>query len=410
MPNLFLISWGFLLFFALLLFLNVILRWYNQRKLLALLCSPASQKEEKELNQMGGNKDLRLSIVVVSDKDAASLNETLPHLLSQQFEAYEVVVVDMNNDDGETALMVKRFQALHKNLRYTFLPKFDNSPKRRGMAQTIGIRTAKADWVMLTSATAVPQTSQWLRWMYEPVLKKEDELDFVLGYANYIADKNESVSRSSIYRQVERFALQATALLHGKVLGGNGTNLLLRKAWFLEQGGFADLVQNKYYDISHFLVLSGKAERAALVVQKEAFVREMLPHVQRRKEILLEQAQNDGAAAMQISSVLYRKRSVVWTLLWAHVCLCLLCWGRVLRLLPLCLTTCEWENIAQYLGNIANFPMAYSSWEYAFDAGVLLLALALFFIPIYQQNRLHRVLGEATHSWYHHYYPLFRKS
>ena len=104
----------------------------------------------------------------------------LPTLLSQQYEGYEVIVVDGSSTD-ESADVLKQLKAEHPHLYTTFLPKYQFQRDRRRLAFTIGVKAAKHEWVVFTDIAIPPLAGQWLTELSElccaPALLQ-------LGYVN----------------------------------------------------------------------------------------------------------------------------------------------------------------------------------------------------------------------------------
>lgn len=214
-----------------------------------------------------------VSVVVPSKDDGRWVERNLPYWLGQNYERFEVIVADASSPDDETAHAVKRLQSEHPRLRYTFVPQSSRHIVTRKLALTLGIRAARAPWVVLTNPECAPQSRDWLSRMASHF---DEHTDAVLGYANY-DDAEGAPGRRAVMQRARRFAAQATAALTGRAVGGDACNLALRREWFLEQGGFADSLHLPYGECT--LLLDGRARvgRVAVEVHREAFVRLPLP-------------------------------------------------------------------------------------------------------------------------------------
>lgn len=121
------------------------------------------------------------SIVMPTLDQAQQLDENLPALLTQQYDAgFEVIVVDEGSTD-ESADVLKRLKAESPRLYTTFLPKYQFQKYRRRLAFTIGVKAAKNQWVILTDVTMTPPSGQWLSELQEFACKPAILL---LGYIN----------------------------------------------------------------------------------------------------------------------------------------------------------------------------------------------------------------------------------
>ena len=126
------------------------------------------------------NKKPTFSIITAVQDQSHQLATCLPALLSQQYEGYEVIVVDGSSTD-ESADVLKQLKTDNPHLYTTFLPKYQFQRDRRRLAFTIGVKAAKHEWVIFTDMTTIPPTDQWLMELSEfccaPALLQ-------LGYVN----------------------------------------------------------------------------------------------------------------------------------------------------------------------------------------------------------------------------------
>lgn len=230
---------------------------------------------------------LRATVVVTACNQADDLRRNLPHILSQNFSPFEVVVVDEASTD-DTRPLLEYLSKTNPRLRYTFVPHTAANVDRHKLAITLGIRAARAPWVVLTSADCQPAGQEWI-----PAIARhftaDDAYDFILGYATY-ADDGTSAARRLVYerlrRQLMRFrAAQGTALPwqrrkdipRGLAFGADSANLAIRKAWFMAQGGYADSLTVTCGEDDLLLSALARPRRTAVVLLAAAHVVQTLP-------------------------------------------------------------------------------------------------------------------------------------
>ena len=105
-----------------------------------------------------------VSLVVLLDDSFAFVEQTLPLLLEQDYETFEVVVVDLGSST-EVAEELQEQQARYPHLRCTRInpdPKFKT---RRKLALTVGIKAARYPNVLFTEMSCVPASEKWLALM-----------------------------------------------------------------------------------------------------------------------------------------------------------------------------------------------------------------------------------------------------
>ena len=106
-------------------------------------------------------KKASFSVIVTVHDQAEELTTNLPLLLAQQYEGYEVIVVDESSTDG-SADILKQLKTENPHLYTTFLPKYHFRQNRRRLAFTIGVKAAKKEWIIFTDITTPPPSDQWL--------------------------------------------------------------------------------------------------------------------------------------------------------------------------------------------------------------------------------------------------------
>lgn len=119
----------------------------------------------------------RLSIVIVSQEHAVALKNSLPSLLDQQYPNYEVVVVDAASTD-DTPEVVKRLSERHENLRRTFVSPDSQIADLPRFALMLGLRAARADWVVVTAPGCYPDSKEWLMRMARHI---SSDTDLIIG-------------------------------------------------------------------------------------------------------------------------------------------------------------------------------------------------------------------------------------
>ena len=128
------------------------------------------------------SKKPTFSIVTAVSDQPDELAANLPVWLAQQYEGYEVVVVDESSADDESADVLKQLKAAHPHLYTTFLPKYQFQKNRRRLALTIGVKAAKNEWIVFADITFVVPSDQWLAELSEHC--GGDSAVVLLGYVN----------------------------------------------------------------------------------------------------------------------------------------------------------------------------------------------------------------------------------
>lgn len=215
----------------------------------------------------------RVSIVVPTCNQAEALARNLPRLLTQVYPGrFEVVVADQISED-ETPTLLARLSQRFPNLRQTFVPASGRHIELRKLALTLGIRAARAEWVVVVNPQDRPTSDEWLRTLAAHI---DDETDFLQAYINYDDDYT-SAARRPIYERLRRQVARHRAFRLGKITGCETSHFAVRKSWFLEEQGFADSLNLPFGEETIFANRHGRAPRTKFVFSPTVRLVEELP-------------------------------------------------------------------------------------------------------------------------------------
>ncbi len=213
-----------------------------------------------------------VSIVNPTHNQARSLEENLPRILEQDYPFFEVIVVHEAEED-DTLDVLKCLEARYPRLRHTFIPSTTRFISLKKLAITLGIKSAKYDWVFLTRPDCYPVSPLWLMGFSR---KLTDDKDLALGYANY-EDEGTFRSKRNIYRRLRRSLFFFRAALGGRAIGGDGCNMAIRKSRFIQQHGYASQLTFTCGEDSLLVDRLAKQDNTVLVCSPDTVVRQRLP-------------------------------------------------------------------------------------------------------------------------------------
>ncbi len=123
---------------------------------------------KKKRTPTTSNNKQGVSVIIVTNNSADALKTGLLQILEQDYPLFEVVVVNENStDDTEFVLYVLKKN--YSNLTVINLGKNDNNFESYKFSLSIGIRSAKYSYCLLTNVSCTPQGYNWLDKMMEPV-------------------------------------------------------------------------------------------------------------------------------------------------------------------------------------------------------------------------------------------------
>lgn len=181
-----------------------------------------------------------ISIVVpIFSEDYTYIDERLPHLFAQQYDAtFEVVIVYVGAD-GDFYEELTRQRLMHPNLtvtKFDYNPRFPISVKQ---AINLGIKAAHNEHILLTTNSSTPTSEQWLAMMGKAFMRGE----IILGYSALESKKGLSnyLMRMSNLQTSIYWLAQA---VKGKTYRGTRHNIGFTKSLYFKVGGFNYLSMN----------------------------------------------------------------------------------------------------------------------------------------------------------------------
>lgn len=190
---------------------------------------PSRYAEAEEGNESGSP----VSIILSVKNQADDLRTALPLLLAQDYDRFEIIVVDRHSID-ETRDVVQALQQTHRNLRYTFIPSSARYVNYEKLAISLGVKGAHFPWVVLARADARPAGDGWLSALAQ---RFSSSVDVVMGYANY--EQGESgAGKAAIHERLSRSLRYLRSAADGRAIGCTTANVAIRRDAFLQCGGF----------------------------------------------------------------------------------------------------------------------------------------------------------------------------
>ncbi|MEF9924397.1 MAG: glycosyltransferase [Muribaculaceae bacterium] len=229
-----------------LIFTIFLLSWY-------FTCFRALPRYRKSLRNDEidySNEQPAVSIIVYASNEEENIINNLPIILSQEYPKYEVIVVNDSSTDN-SADVLSAMEAQYENLYQTFVPIDTRNLSRKKLSLTLGIKAAKYDIILTTTANCQPQSNQWLALMMRNF---NDYTDVVIGYSHkdYNADRSGGKWFRS-YDTVMSASLYLSYAQRAKPYRGDGNNLAYRKHLFFDNKGFSNSLNLHFGDDDLFI-------------------------------------------------------------------------------------------------------------------------------------------------------------
>ncbi len=179
-------------------------------------------------------------VAVLRDVDERYLYDTLPKIFEQEYPDFELVVVDIAGDE----FFSHSLQLIEEHNPRFVVSRVARSKNIRisdRLAFNIGIKTARYENIILTTAYSEPATKYWLASFGKAF---DTGASVVLGYSNvdYRRGFANRLMRIDIFTGAVRWL---SAAISGRPYRGTIHNLGLKRALYFEVGGFNYLSQKR---------------------------------------------------------------------------------------------------------------------------------------------------------------------
>ncbi len=212
--------------------------------------------------------DKPVSVVICAHNEAFNLLDFLPQILEQDYPDFEVIVVNDSSTD-ETKEILLEISQLYPNLKIVNVNNSVTFFRSKKFPLSVGIKSAKNEYLLLTDADCRPTSNQWLRNMQAQF---DGTRQIVLGFSQY--EKQRGLFNLFIRYDAFQNALQYLSYtLAGLPFMGVGRNLAYCKTLFYQQKGF----------ISHYKISPGDDD---LFINQAANKRNTVIEIQNNSQII----------------------------------------------------------------------------------------------------------------------------
>jgi glycosyltransferase involved in cell wall biosynthesis len=183
-----------------------------------------------------------ISVIITARNESDNLYENLPAILSQDYPAYEVIVVN-NQSIDDSGWILTAYAQQFPNLRIVELSKNRHLRPGKKLPITLAIKAAKYEHFVLTDADCKPVNDQWIKQMASQYSSSKQ---IVIGYAPFLKNKgflNRLIRFDTAWIGVNYFSMALAKLPYM----GVGRNLAYTKSVFHSVNGFK----------SHYSVTTG---------------------------------------------------------------------------------------------------------------------------------------------------------
>lgn len=212
--------------------------------------------------------DIPVSVIISARNEAHNLAENLPSILEQDYDDFEVIVVnDCSLDDSEQVL--KDIQAKYTHLKVVVVTEHDRFKTGKKFALTMGIKAAKNEYLLFTDADCRPASANWISLMASNF---SGDTEIVLGYSPYYPTAN-FLNPFIRFETIKTAINYLSSALAGNAYMGIGRNLAYTKTLFFKNKGFASHMHVMSGDDDLFVNENATPKNIAIEIHPDAFTR-----------------------------------------------------------------------------------------------------------------------------------------
>lgn len=104
-----------------------------------------------------------ISIIIITNDNDIVLRETLPEILSQQYDDVFEVIVVRETRKGDIKDVLEPFYNQYGNLRSTYLPDQPQYVTNEEIEILLGVKAAQYENVIIVPPAFIPESDEWLR-------------------------------------------------------------------------------------------------------------------------------------------------------------------------------------------------------------------------------------------------------
>lgn len=174
----------------------------------------------------------KLSVIIAAHNEVKNLKKLIPAIQNQEYSDFEIIIaLDRTSDDSKSYL--DSFDKV-KSLEIREVPMDWNAKK---YALNEAIKHASGDWLVFTDADCYPFSNKWLSSMTKEI---DVETQIILGVSPYESEKS-LLSEYICFEAFMTIFMYISRALQGKPYMGVGRNMMIKKSFFNQKGGYESI-------------------------------------------------------------------------------------------------------------------------------------------------------------------------
>lgn len=178
-----------------------------------------------------------VSVIICAKNEAKNLKKNIPHFLDQDYNNFEIVLINDASRDGSLKVMEQFRSKFPSKIKIVDVLPNEQFWCSKKYALTLGIKAASNEYLLFSDADCKPVSKNWIKQMSINFTEKKQ---IILGYGAYKKIEN------SFLNKLIRFETLLTAVQYfsytkiGIPYMGVGRNLAYTKTTFFKANGFVN--------------------------------------------------------------------------------------------------------------------------------------------------------------------------
>ncbi|RKE98275.1 glycosyltransferase [Ichthyenterobacterium magnum] len=213
------------------------------------------------------SKNIAISVLICAKNEAENLKQFLPSILEQEYQNFEVVLINDDSTD-ETLKVMEAFKEKHSSIKIVNVKTIEKFWGNKKYALTLGIKAATHNFLLFTDADCKPVSRHWISEMSSHFSNTKS---IVIGYGAYKKIKGSFLNKLIRFETL----LSATQYFSYAILGqpymAVGRNLAYRKETFFVANGFMNHMEIKSGDDDLFINQVSNKLNTSISISKNSF-------------------------------------------------------------------------------------------------------------------------------------------
>ncbi|GGD26237.1 glycosyltransferase [Hyunsoonleella pacifica] len=208
-----------------------------------------------------------VSVIICAKNEADNLSSFLPYIIEQEYEDFEIVLINDASKDNTLEVM-KTFSEAHQNIKIVDVEPVETFWGNKKYPLTLGIKAAKHNVLLFTDADCKPLSKYWIKDM---VSNFNSQTSIVLGYGAYSKVKNSLINKLIRFETLHAAMCYLSFAKLGMPYMGVGRNLAYTKRQFFEVNGFMKHMRIRSGDDDLFVNEAATSDNTSICVTANSF-------------------------------------------------------------------------------------------------------------------------------------------